>query len=140
MKSFLHFNILVAIFCIILFTQLTSCVVIRVTDADTGSGKLTLKDKKGKPADTLITTSGKIIKWKIETHIVKSFHSIPPKPSAENSSVFKKEPHKKFLSKTFKGKLEKTETVRKEVYSILWEDQKHNPLHTYDPLIQVNPK
>ena len=138
MKSFSHFKKTIAILCIIMFTQLTSCEVIRVTNADTSSGKLILKDKKGNSADTFVTTSGKIFKWKIETHTLKSFQSIPPKTSAENSSVFKKEPHKKFLSKTFKGKLEKTETLRKEEYSILWKDLEGNP-HTYDPLIQVNP-
>lgn len=139
MKSFLHFKKPIAILCIILFTQLTSCEVIRVTGANTNSGKLTLKNKKGNSADTFVTTSGKIVKWKIETHTLKSFQKIPPKSSAENSSVFKNDPHKKFLSKTFKGKLKKTKTVQKEDYSILWEDQE-NKQHTYDPLIQVNPR
>ncbi len=139
MKSFLHFKKTIPILFVITFTQLTSCEVIRVTDADTRSGKLTLKDNNGNSADTFVTTSGKTIKWKIETHNLKSFQSMPPKDKAENSSVFKRDPHKKFLTRTFKGKLERTETVRKEEYSILWKDLEDGS-HTYDPLIQVNPQ
>lgn len=139
MKSFLHFKKTIPILCVILFTQLTSCEVIRVTDADTSSGKLTLKDKNGNSADTFVTTSGKIVKWKIETHVVKSFQAMPPKDKAENSSVFKRDPHKKFHSKTFKGKLEKTKIKKTEEYNIIWKDRNDNP-YTYDPLIQVNPQ
>lgn len=138
MKSFLHFKKFIAILCIILFTQLTSCEVIRVTSADKVSGKLILQDKNGNSADTFVTTSGKIVKWKIETHVVRSFISMPPKDKAENPSVFKREPHKKFLSKTFKGKLIKTETVKTEQYNIIWIDQ-NDSSHTYDPIMQVNP-
>ena len=135
----MHFKNLVGILCMILFTQLTSCEVIRVS-SDPISGKLILKDKKDSSADTFVITSGKIVKWKIGTGTIKSFDSMPPKMNiAGNSDVFKRDPHKKFLTKTFKGKLVKTEVIRIEHYNIIWKDQ-DGTSHTYDPTMQVNPR
>ncbi len=121
------------------FLVLPSCsAVINITGSDTTTGNLVLVDRNGNPADTFQVESGQKIKWKIKTTTVKSIESIPPKKAAAHG-VFRKDPRKKFLSRSWKGKTIKTEATVSEEYNIIWTDSS-GERRTYDPLIQVNPR
>ena len=120
----------------------SSCAgVIRITDSD-NSGKLILKKTDGESAETFPAFEGQTIKWQIKDKKVIAIESIPPKePKNAGAVIFKEEPHKKFLSKTWKAKINKSDNkkVTNYYYNIRWLNQKGDTL-THDPLIQVNPK
>ncbi len=110
---------------------------IKITSADVSSRKLTLVDENGCPADTLNIEKGQDVEWEIEGASIKSIDNIVTK--SQGSTVFEKPPHKKFLSKHWKGNTKKSNSTVSEEYDIFWTaaDKSH---YTYDPLIQLNPK
>ncbi len=113
---------------------------ISIIRSNTTSGKLEMIDQKGESAQIYNAWYGQTIKWKIKDTAVRSFDSMPPKKQ-QLYSIFKREPHKKLLSRTWKAKIEKTtdKGVQKYFYNIIWTDNAGKS-HTHDPLIQVKPK
>lgn len=125
----------IAAICVIFLGCLTSCQDIRITGSERTSNKLNLFDRHGKPADTFEVKAGSVVKWQIKTGDVRSLGPISAK-SSEEYDVFKREPHKKFLSRTWKGKIKPDASGKTEEYNLVWKD-KDGTSHTYDPKIQV---
>lgn len=141
---------------VIICNLLSSCSVISITitSGDTSSGKLYLKDAEGNAADTLEVDPKQIIKWKIGEGANLSITELSEKTGSDN--VFSKRARKKFLSETWKAKVENLETLREklkgkeikngdhyyfiEEYFIKWKDKKTGASLTYDPRIQVKSK
>ena len=133
--------------------MLSSCSVISITitGGDASSGKLYLKDAEGNPADTLKVNPEQIIKWKIGEGANLSITELSEKTGSDN--VFSKPARKKFLSKTWKAKVENLEILKEKLkgkeikdgdhnyfiedYYIKWKDKKTGASPTYDPRIQV---
>ncbi|MEO8765601.1 MAG: hypothetical protein ABI416_14980 [Ginsengibacter sp.] len=116
-----------------------SCNVVSVIvkNGDTTTGKLTLVDAHGSPADTLWVDAGQRIKWIIDkdSSNVRSMDSMPVKPG--NNNIFKRHPHKKVLSSKWKGRVEKhLLTSTYEDYYVHWTDVNGNH-YTCDPRIQI---
>ncbi len=133
--------------------MLSSCSVvsITITGGDTGTGKLYLKDAEGNSSDTLKVDPEQIIKWKIGKGANLSIIELTEKKGSDN--VFRKRALKKFLSRTWKAKVDNLESLKErlrgkeikdgeheyfiEDYFIKWKDKKTGSLPTYDPRIQV---
>ncbi len=131
---------------LVLFSILPSCVPsIRIVYGDTTTHELFMINSQGDSASIYTAHPGERIKWKILNHSnVDLIDSISKKESSDD--LFSKEPHKKFLSKKWEGKIETASELRnkkkfgeyyKEEYNIFWK-HKNGSLHKYDPKIQVN--
>ena len=135
--------------CLCIVYLFSSCAAtITITGSDSGTGNLVLKDSKGNPASVFDTIAGKCIKWKIgKESNVSSISLIAKKDTSDN--IFKKLPHKKLLSKSWKGKTEHYEKLKEKLkgketpegyfiedYFIEWKN-KSDSTHKYDPRIQV---
>lgn len=147
MKLVFHFCKFFSFFLFVLyiFISCKSTSVISIISSDTVTGNLTMIDENEDSAGTFIASPGEKIKWKIKDKAVKAFDSMPPKitPLGDTLNIFKQEPHKKFLSKTWKAKIANTDFLNKYgatyYYNIIWLD-KSKVSHTYDPVIKVNPR
>ncbi len=139
------------VICVFTFYFLSSCtsgniapkdkkkLVIRITGSNSTTGKLIMINEKGDTAENFQAWSGQKIKWDIDDRSnVKSIKDIFPK--ANNQTVFSEKPKKLFLSKNWQGTLKETKDTLFENYNIDWIEKDNNYKHTYDPLIQVNPK
>ncbi len=107
-----------------------------------GSDKIKLIDEVGCPAYILSVFPDQNVEWEIDGS-VKSIDSIVTKPKPGNGNVFEEHPHKKFRSKRhWKGKIKSAggaDNIKNEEYYIVWTAE-DGTQHTYDPLIQLNPK
>jgi hypothetical protein len=135
--------------CLCIVYIFSSCAAtITITGSDPKTGQLTLVDSKGKPANVFDTIAGISIKWKIGKESgVSSIGYMAKKEGSDD--IFRKKIHKKFLSKSWKGKTEKYEELKEkfkgkettegyfiEDYFIDWKD-KNDSTHKFDPRIQV---
>ena len=136
--------------CVFIFYISTSCKVasITITSSNTTNGELTLKDSRGNSANVFDTVGGQRIKFIInEGSAVSSIIFISEKKDSDN--ILRRRFHKKFLSKSWKGRIEKIEVLREkfkdkvtpegyiiEEYFIIWEDET-GKRYIYDPRIQV---
>ena len=128
-----------------------SVIAITITGGDAGSGRLFLKDSIGNAADTIKVKPEQIIKWKIAKGANVSITELLEKPGSDN--VLSKRARKKFLSKTWKAKVDNIDSLKErlkdkeikdgeheyyiEEYFIKWKDKKTGTTPIYDPRIQV---
>ena len=141
----------VVFICYMLPSCSRSVISITITGGEVGSGKLYLKDSIGNAADTIKVNPEQIIKWKIGKGANLTITELFEKSGSDN--VFSKRARKKFLSKTWKAKVENLESLKErlrgkeikdgeheyfiEDYFIKWKDKKTGTEPTYDPRIQV---
>jgi hypothetical protein len=121
-------------------------VTIFITGYNTGNGDLTMIDDAQNTAVDFPAVPGQHIRWKLSDPRNHKIDSITAKPSNQNL-VFKKMPHKVFLSKSWKGTLQDSSNVHnltntkdslgnvEYIYKIIWEPA--GPLHPFDPRIQI---
>jgi hypothetical protein len=114
---------------------------IRITNADPGTGVLTLKDSNDNSATNFNAQRGQEITWEIQTPLVSALTGFPEKNVPGNQIVFSAGPSKLGNSQNWQA------TVNSSLnpaglfgysYEITWQDAQGNS-HTYDPMIQVNP-
>jgi hypothetical protein len=127
-------------------TEVPKKVTIFITGNAT-TGELTMKDSAGGPAEVFDAWAGQKIKWEVDKSTIKHVDSMPPK-TANINAIFKKKPHKIFLSKNWQGKIQVKEELTEHGvigdggkyyydYDIKWTDKKNGITHTKDPRIQV---
>ena len=149
MKKFFRFsNFIGACMCIAYYIFSSCAATITITGGNTTTRQLTLIDSKGNSAVVFDTVAGKSIKWKISKKSnVSSISAMAKKDSSDD--LFKKPPHKKILSKSWKGTLENIKTLKEKLpgketpqgyfvedYYIEWKDKKDST-YKHDPRIQV---
>ncbi len=148
MKKFFCFCQFFSAYLCIVYIFPSCAATITITGSNPNTGELTLVDSKGNQATVFEVDAGKCIKWKIAKGInVSSIQDLDKKDTSIN--VFRKLPHKKWLSKSWKGTVEKLEILKEkfagketpdgyivEDYFIGWKAN-NDSTHVYDPKIQV---
>jgi len=144
MKKYFGFRISFGASLCIVYILSSCAATITITGSNTTTQELTLVDSQGNPASVFEVDAGKSVKWKIaKGSNVSSIIAMKEKDGSYN--IFKKELHKKFLSRSWKGTVENIEGLTgkdttggyyKEDYYIKWKDSNNNS-YTYDPRIQV---
>lgn len=118
-------------------TEMAAAQVIRITDGDEISGKLTMIDVNDRSADTFNISPGAIMQWQLQTPKIMKITDI--KAKADNPNVFSRGPRQHGSSDNWGGKISDEAGGEAENYYIDWTDSKGGN-HTYDPRIQVNSK
>jgi hypothetical protein len=99
---------------------------------------LVLKDDHGRSAQTFVVHGGTKIQWILKNNTaVDKIDNIFKKDASIN--VFAKGPSRIGGSRNWEGTTEDPKDVKVESYNIQWTDTAGQQ-HTFDPLIQVNPK
>ncbi len=112
--------------------------IIKITDANSSTEQLTLKDKDNNSAREFKANRGQKIKWVVQTNKVNNIVDITQKDRDGNHNIFSKRPSRVGNSKNFEGTISRETPHEEEWYNIIWED-KDGVERTDDPLIQVNP-
>lgn len=150
-KIFRLYKLFIPVLFICYIIPSCSVISITITGGDASTGKLYLKDSDGNSADTLKVDPEQIIKWKIEKGADVQITGLSEKTGSDN--VFKRPARRKFLSKTWKAKVDNLESLKEKLkgkeikfgddeyfiedYFIKWKDKKTGTSPTYDPRIQV---
>ncbi|MEO7800419.1 MAG: hypothetical protein ABIR81_00385 [Ginsengibacter sp.] len=109
--------------------------IIIITQSDSTSGKLTLRDANGNSADTFKVKKGRKIQWLlIAKETATDLTNIYKKDSSVE--VFSRLPHRLGTSANWEGRVSTDAEGRTEDYNIEWTDLSGDK-HTFDPKIQV---
>jgi hypothetical protein len=122
-------------------------VTINVTGYDTSTGHLTLMDDSSNPADTFPAWHSQHIRWKLTDPRHHKIDSLYAK-AVNLNEIFEDEPHKVFLSKSWKGTIKDEAALNADTvkdinghknydYKMIWDTA--GGQHTYDPRIQIKP-
>lgn len=115
--------------------------VITITDGDTLTGQLVMKDDNGQTAHNFNAEHGQMIKWIVHpnSNIAEIVDITPKRDSADNYNIFSDLPKTDGDSRNWKATIDTNADGLHEWYNIIWKD-KDGKERTYDPLIQVKPK
>ncbi|CAN5209237.1 hypothetical protein BH20BAC1_BH20BAC1_06480 [soil metagenome] len=114
---------------------------ITIKHCDTGNGELDMIDHDGNSASTIHAAISEIVTWTIDPHSgVKEITKIDKKEGSDN--VFNPLPRRLGKSKNWQGTIDPDldPSINQETYFIEWVDETAGKKHTYDPLIQINPR
>lgn len=120
-------------------------VTISITGYNTGTGELTMVDDSMHSAVIFKAWPSQIITWKIKVSGIHEIDSITKKITNVNE-IFSVQPHKVFLSKSWKGTVKDSVAIQnggvKDLagyfdydYNIVWDSA--GIKHTFDPRIQI---
>ena len=110
---------------------------ITITGGDPKTGILKLMEN-GAPADIIVVEAGEEITWTIESDQLSDITNIDLKTG--KPEIFKQYPGRQ-INERWVAVIKDTLIELKAEYFISWDDNQTPPEnHTYDPIIQVNPK